>query len=80
MQVIDNAISDYTNDKAYSRVGRLYLYLARKLQSVIYLNPQIPNRIFDTLMAEQQLDCSEVASLPVQDRRFGAPKGMGGVK
>src|SRR5262249_57002733 len=44
---------------------------------IIHLNAEIFNRAFDLSVAEQELDSSQIAGTPIDQRRLRPPQRMG---
>lgn len=48
-------------------------------KSILNVDPEIPDRVLDLGMAEQNLDRTQISSRAVDHGRFGAPHGVGAV-
>ena len=51
--------------------------LFRYRDGIIHLNAKIFNRAFNLSVAEQELDSSQIASTPIDQRRLRSPQRMG---
>jgi hypothetical protein len=50
-----------------------------KDKSILNVAPEIPDRVLDLGLAEQNLDCTQISSLSVDHGGLGAPHGVGAV-
>jgi hypothetical protein len=53
--------------------------LLRQFQSVFYLDPEVANRALELRVAQEKLHGAQVLGSSIDQRRLGAPDGMGSV-